>query len=585
MKKVILMSPLISIMMLVSCSSAVSPSLVEPPSDISVNESDVAPYLPPGDDNWSDVDANNGKTSSVANTVPWTPEELRRVSLPEPVHPSTLRSADGMVLVSGLRRVFVVDPSTGEIPYSLCVKELVCNDGNDDDFLAHMWDPWTDGSHLKVDPQGRWVVFMDAASDEFNNAWNAKVYDLQALSEGNDIDTDTVITFPATNVAPWFSGWWMEGRRIVAWYRRDNNGQMEQVVEVRKVPEGSLDLQKAFVKGTATDDPATIGDFSLPYMLLGWPYAAYLEPGEKRVVLWDISQDGIVWRLPDGAQGAFHADWLRMTEGGVFSAWGDSTTNPERFVYFGFDGTTERFCPEFSAGVLDQPLWTAISRDGRWLVGEEGHPVMIDVAGCEMKEAKWNEIDSDENLVIPRPDGTEPGLQRAAATLNAGLFGYLGDTNASDQTKQHYVLLWPYESASPTARLGPADVQDPVQYRWHIVSGHYIVLLGGTGTGGQVGTQLIIYGDETPPQIGNIELNGSVLSIGVSDGGGPAWKVVLFAVDTDGQETVLEAVRASNETWTIDVSQLPSGTYAARAVAIDLSGNWTAGDALGIEIP
>ncbi len=580
------------------CAAGTGAELVAPPGDFDLSEEMLANDLPPGDDPWVGPEAHAGATRSVRNTVPWYPEELRRVSIPEYVHPTTLRYANGKLVVAGKRLVYAVDEASGMELGRLCIAELVCGDDNDDDFLAHLWDPWTSGSSLWLDDDGRWLVFMDAVGDTFSNDWQAKVFDLQALPGDGRIVDAPHFTLPKTNVTPWFSGWWASGGHLLAWYRRIPEGTpdgREYVLEARRLPGGEKVWMKVFRPPHGDDEraePGILENGQIAHLRLRWPYLLHVEATGQRLVLWDLERDRELWRLPaTPAGGRFDPERVFLTDERVLSYWGDTEGTSERFVRYAVPGgEVERSCGEEGPiqHAVEYPHWAASSRDGRHFVGVGSRLQRIDVARCELQELSWTELDASDALRVPRPRMDQPPLpQRAASAANAALYGLTGDASPGTPQADTYVIVWPYEAGAPTAKLGPASVNDPGQERWFVVAGHRIVMLA-TPMGGGGSSELVIYGDETPPEVGEPSLDeqGHVV-FEAHDGGGPLWRALL-AVQAPGEELRLLAAEqeAGTDRWRVDVSLLDGGTtYTARAVAIDLSGNWMAGEPFGVRMP
>ncbi len=564
-----------------------------------VDPADVEPLLPPGDDAWTRWDGDGGSTRSAANTIPWYPEQLLEVALRDKLDPSTLRRAGRYVLAGGKHLVHVVDLRSGEVVARLCVSELRCGDGDDEDYLAHRWDPCLGGDLLQVDETGRWAVFAGAVSDSFSGDWHFKVFDLQALepSAGGDapvVDAVEVFTVPRpSDVVPWFEGYLVSAEHLLLWYRQGTDtSDVQEVLQVRSLPDGEVVWERTFQKMPgASMDPDVVTNESLSSLRFRWPFVVFVDATGRRIVAYDVRRDpgsDELWRLPETpGTGMFNPAALYLVDDAAVTFWGDTSGEPEPFVRYGLPGgEVTRSCSGTPGGGEVGVEWAAVAPDGSVVLGNGGPGLRRGLVGpCSADLVGWSDLSSD--LQPPRPDPSNPpALYGSAAALNVGLYGVGGDRDPSVAGIESYALLWPFAAAAPTALLGPwpRDVPEScplgANQRSFIVAGHRIAALTA-----EPQSRLLLYGDETPPQVEAAELEGQgSVRFRASDAGGPLWGAWLAVQPASGGNvTLLRATAAeSPDGWRVDLSELARGEYLVAPLAVDLSGNWTLGPAAAL---
>ena len=554
---------------------------LEPASeDLAVPDGFLEEVAPPGDAPWTTMEAHAGAMRSVPNTVPWYPEALRSVPLRERVLAETVRYAGGRLLAAGKEVVYVIDPKTGVLTDFLCIGELHCGDGDDTDMLAHIWDPWTTGGHLWIDPEGPRAIFLDAVDTQISNDLWVKVWDLDALpGDGRVVDATRRFAVPKTSVNTWLLGTWVDGGHLVVYYRDQVGGAMVPYLDAYSLEDGQ---RVSHIELSYDGDPAepdSIDHITFSQLRIVWPQAVWVDKSGQRLAAWDLSQGDLLWHLPETpTSGTFEAGGIFASSAGVFSLYGDTSGDPSVLVRYGWDGTREGACPELAHGIAF-PHWAALSPDGGLVVSVGATLGRVRREACAVDELAWGDLASDSVFSDLASKG--PGPQRSAFAGSTALLG----VTVLGETPETYVLVWPAEADRPVGLAGPVPVAEVGQERRFVVAGHRLVVV--SDSVGQMGTHLEVYGDETPPSVGEASLaGGERVRFEVADAGGPPFYVgLLYAPLKGGEVRWVPAAKADDAYEVAVTEELGQGRWRIRPVAVDLSGNLASGATYRLTIP
>ncbi|RMG18818.1 MAG: hypothetical protein D6729_06355 [Deltaproteobacteria bacterium] len=517
----------------------------------------------------------------MENTVPWYPAALRTTQVPERVLSDTLRFAAGRIFAAGKEQIYAIDPKTGEITDRLCIAELQCGDGDDTDYLAHRWDPWTEGSHVWIDPIGPRLVFLDAVGSQIANDLWVKVWDLDALpGDGSLSDAASRFAVPKTRVNTWLLGTWVDGGHLVVYARDTGSGEtMVPFLDAYDLGTGDRVARVSLSYEGDPTDPAHIDHILFARMRLVWPRAVWVDSSGQRLVAWNLETGTLEWTAPEQVAGGRFTDVEQIvaSKHGVFTFYGDTSGDPSVIVRYAWDGTREGFCPDLRHGV-DFVHWASFSLDGALMaaVGSSGI-TRVRRDSCAVDHRSWSAL-ADGPVSEAANENIEP--QRSAF---AGETALLGFTRPGDPA-QTYVAVWPREAQDPVAVLGPVPEADPGQKRHFIVAGHNVVLAANAPDAG--GTTLHLFGDATAPVLGDAQITSEdQLVFEASDDGGPLYAVGLLYRPAKGGAVEWVAATPHGGTFEVDVRSKPGGgAWLVRPLAVDLGGNVQVGKSYRLEI-